>query len=348
MSPIKKSLVIILAIILSNSFSILETRAFFNCQRNSCKEKIKTLNLDLDNDFNNAASGGGDNAASSGGNAAGGSGNAAGGGGDNAVGGGGDNAVGGGGDNAVGGGGDNAAGGGDNNDAKGKACSINMQILGNYKSYVSCKLNTAQAKALKIIGIINKLNNALNNLLNVMRKARVCTNLGYTEAEFTQNHAIDNDLLGLKDIYEQMIDLEKALNKIKLKCENCHDDAALNAAMAEVDAIEDSLDSLINNFNDLVDTIITKMNNFIARVQDVINLHSVTVSGIMLECGVTRAVAREMRKDRLRALAAFDRFKTIFSQISDELDDVNLAQNDCILSPDINDKLIAACLDASI
>ena len=165
-----------------------------------------------------------------------------------------------------------------------------------------------------------------------MRRAPVCTNQGYTEAEFRADHSISNNLQNLISILNAIIELEKELRRIKLTCDNCHDAAALNTALNQVNAIQAQLDALKAAFNNELNEIKNRINNFITRVKDVIDLHSITVPGIMRECGVSRIVATAMRRARLRVIAAFNRFKVIKGNIFDLVDDVNFNQNDCVLN----------------
>jgi len=209
---------------------------------------------------------------------------------------------------------------------------------------LKCQFDTAKSKARQIIRSVNNLNNKLFNLLDIMRLAPVCTNEGYTEAEFAANHSIVNNLQNLIDILNSMIKLEKELENIKLTCENCHDEDALNAALNQVNAIQAQLDNLKADFNNEIDNIKNKINDFITRVQEVINFHSTTVSGIMQECGVSKNIATRMRRARIRVIAAFNRFKNSVSNIFDLIDDVNFNKHDCILNQNIDDKLGMACV----
>jgi len=350
MRLIKKLNLLFLTLLLSSQYLILDSKAFFICKRNQCTKKIdvtiQNFNLDGINEINNSNNINTNNSSNTGAdNPGGGVDQPAGGGADN-PGGGADNPDGGA-DNPDGGV-DNPGGGADNpggNDdfAKNKACSVNIQKLSNAISYLKCQFDTAESKAKRIINLINTLNNKLNDLLNIMRQAPVCTNQGYTEAEFTTDHSISNNLQNLINIFNNMKELEKELKKIKLNCDNCHDDGALNAALNQVSALQAQLDALKAAFNNELNTIKNRINNFINRVQDVIDLHSITVPGIMQECGVSRIVATAMRRARLRVIAAFNRFKVIKGNIFDLIDDVNFNQNDCVLNLVIDEKMIAAC-----
>ncbi len=343
MRLIKKLNLLFLTLLLSSQYLILDSKAFFICKRNQCTKKIdvtiQNFNLDGINEINNSNNINTNNSSNTGADNPGGGADNPGGGADN---------PGGGADNP-GGSADNPAGGADNpggNDdfAKNKACSVNIQKLSNAISYLKCQFDSAESRAKRIINLVNALNNKLNILLDVMRQAPVCTNQGYTEAEFRADHSIANNLQNLINIFNNMKELEKELKKIKLNCDNCHDDAALNAALNQVNAIQAQLDALKTDFNNELTTIKDKIRNFITRVQDVINIHSTSVSGIMQECGVRRSVAKVMRRARLKAIAAFNRFQEFADNIFNFIDDVNFNQHDCILNQDIDDKLVMACM----
>jgi hypothetical protein len=325
MRQFKKLIILFLTILLSSQYLVLDSKAFFVCKRNQCNKKIdftlQNFNLDEINPNNSTESSVND-VTNPGGGA--------------------DNP--GGGADIPGGGADIPGGGGNDDFAKNKACSVNNQKLSNAISYLKCQFDTAEYKARQIIRSVNNLNNKLFNLLDIMRRAPVCTNLGYTEAEFAANHSIVNNLQNLINFLNSMIELEKKLDKIKLTCENCHDEAALNAALDQVNAIQAQLDNLKADFNNEIDNIKDRINNFIIRVQEVINLHSITVPGIMFECGVNRNIATSMRRARFRVIAAFNRFKNSVSNIFDSIDDVNFNQHDCIFNQNIDEKLVMACV----
>ncbi len=345
MRLIKKLNLLFLTLLLSSQYLILDSKAFFICKRNQCTKKIdvtiQNFNLDGINEINNSNNINTNNSSNTGADNPGG-------GVDQPAGGAGvDQPAGGGADNP-GGGADNPGGGADNpggNDgfAKNKACSVNIQKLSNAISFLKCQFDTAESKAKRIINLINTLNNKLNDLLNIMRRAPVCTNQGYTEAEFIADHSISNNLQNLINILNAIIELEKELRRIKLTCDNCHDAAALNTALNQVNAIQVQLDALKAAFNNELNEIKNRINNFITRVKNVIDLHSITVPGIMRECGVNRLVATIMQRARLRVIAAFNRFKVIKGNIFDLVDDVNFNQNDCVLNLVIDEKMIAAC-----
>jgi hypothetical protein len=223
-------------------------------------------------------------------------------------------------------------------DNKSKACSINMQILGNAKSFVACQINSALEKANQKINLMHRLNNRLNNLLNIMRRAPVC-NGGYTEDEFLQNHAIKNNIQKLKSIRASIKGLEKILNEITLDCDNCHDLDALNDALAQVDAVQDALNQLRTEFDDEISIIMGKMNDFLTRVQAVIDQHSITVIGIMHECpGVSRAMAIRMRRNRIAVIRAVNAFKRFVAKIAEDLQDLEEWHN-CRFNNPVDDQL---------
>ena len=180
-----------------------------------------------------------------------------------------------------------------------------------------------------------------------MKKAPVCTDAGYTVDEYNKNHSIANNLANLKSLVQSFLDLEERLKKITFACADCDDETALTSALASIDSILEELAELIADFNNELDEINQRLEDFISRITQVISAHGVSVEAIMYECGVNPFIARKMRRARLRALDAFLKFVAkkdeIFKQIADE----NLGTHDCKLSND-DLEITVVCNDLTI
>jgi methyl-accepting chemotaxis protein len=128
------------------------------------------------------------------------------------------------------------------------------------------------------------------------------------------------------------------LAKISLDCDNC-DEAALNAALAQVAAINAQLTNLINDFNDEMTEINNRFNNFVARLQAVINIHSTTVPGIMAECGVNARTARRMSRIRLRVIEQVNNLINYKNTLDQRVTDISFGTHDCVKADLDMDKL---------
>ena len=170
---------------------------------------------------------------------------------------------------------------GGGSDEDNKACALNMTKLSIEKAFVSCQIDTAIAKAEKIASIYLALHRAMKSLLNTMKRAPVCTAMGYNLNEFDQDHSILENIKELRSLIKKMKALLDALSKISLDCDNCKDDAALKASLAQVADISSQLTDLMNDFSNETAEINNRFSNFITRLQTVINLHSTTIPGIM-------------------------------------------------------------------
>jgi len=227
---------------------------------------------------------------------------------------------------------------------KAKACAINNQILSNQISFLECQINSAEKKASEVLNLVNLLGKALDNLLNIMQGARVCTPFGYTLHEYNAHHNFSTNRAILKLILEDISKLKNELAKVKLNCDNCHDDGALRAELAKLDLISENLNTLINDFKSELDIINNKMTHFVARINTVIRLHSRDVRGIMIEWRVTRSIASAMSAARFRALRAFRNFVDQLRKIFAEINNVNFSSHGCTLNNQINEDLVFECL----
>jgi hypothetical protein len=310
MSPIKKTVVILLAILVSNSFSVLDSQAFFTCQKQQCRKKTNSFSetsfvsseSSTGRNYSFLLSGGGNN------------------------------------ENSNNSGGITPPANGNNS----QLCATNIQAISNRVSYLGCQIDTANKKAGEIITLVNKLFRLIENLLNVMQGARVCTNRGYTLPEYNANHNFSTNLTNLILIQKELNKLKVALEKISITCQNCQDQNAVNEANRQLDLIQESLNRLKSEFSSELNLIFGKINSFVNRVNQVIRSHNTDIRGIMNECGVSRRVASIMRSARLLAIRAFRNFENLARTHIRAINDIKFSEHDCSLLA-IKDDLVADC-----
>lgn len=318
MKPIKKFIIIKLAILILAQSLTLSSNAFFTCPEQKCRKKVyssfeetnsKIILLENNNRKFLINSGGNNNNNENSGNNNGG-----------------------------------IVPPNNPNANKAKACAINNQILSNQISFLECQINSAERKASDVLNLANRLARALDNLLNIMQGARVCTPFGYTNQEYNARHNISTNIATLSLIQKDISKLKNELAKVSLNCDNCDDNAALIAELQKLTLIQNSLNSLKDSFNSELNIIANKMNSFVAHINRVIRRHSVDVRGIQIECGVSRVVARRMRASRLSALRAFRNFVDQLRKIFAEINNVNFSSHGCTLNNEINEDLVFECL----
>jgi hypothetical protein len=338
MKSYKLSLILNLALILLNQFFILETKAFFNCENQSCKKnsysrfsKEKKLireykqnfavindmtnsiwndqEEDINTDNNNPNPGGG----------------------------------------GSGGGGSSTGGGGriipPNDLAQMKACSINIQTVSIRLSYIQCQIESAIDKFKKILELVDRLERNFENLINIMSLATVCDGRGYTRAIYEREHKISSNILILENTLAKMTNLLNDLKLIALDCNNCHDINALNNALSKLDLIQRRVNSTNLEFYSELSAIRNKINDFKRQINNIARRYGVTIDEIMSECRVSRPIARVMSGFRRLAVTTFRRFSSISSQIFSEIETIKKQEHGCSQG-EINDDLIFSCAPA--
>jgi len=328
----KLSIIFNLALILLSQFFTLKTKAFFNCENQSCKrnsysrftqerkliqeykQNFATINNmpgsiwddqeDQEIDDSSSNSGGSGNSGQSGGSMP-----------------------------------QNPGSGGTDQI---RACSINLQTISNQNSYIRCQIESAIDKFTKILEQVNRLHRLFENLINIMSLATVCDGNGYTRARYEQDHNILSNIANLERILASMKDLLKQLELVTLDCNNCNDSSAVDNAMANFDAIQRRLNWLNVQFYSELTLIKEKINDFKSIINEIARRYGVTIDEIMLECRVSRLRARVMSALRKLAVTTYRRFSTLSSQIFSTIENIKKQQHGC-LPGEINDELIIVC-----